>query len=662
MTSIPRQDTSLIPRKVLFGDPDRARVRLSHDGKWLSFLAPKDGVLNLWVAPALDHRNARPLTSETERSITRYQWAYDNKHIVFSKDKGGDENWYLIALDVESGAQRVLSPDKDVQANLLHASPQHPREVLVGLNDRDPKWHDVYRIDVTTGKRQLVYKNEERFSGFLADDGFRLRVGIKQQPDGSDAYFDLTAVGKKREEPMFVVPHEDVLTTGPFTLDPQGRNMVMVDSRQRNTAALFEFNLATHKATLLAQDEKADVQNVLVHPRTQKVQAASSNYERVAWQIVDPDIRPDMEVLKTAYPGDLSVVDRSLDNERWVVAYELDDGPTRYARYDRKDKKVTFLFTSRSSLEGLRLAKMHPVVIRSRDGLELVSYLTLPVDSNPQGGIHPSSPLPLVLFVHGGPWSRDEWGYDSYHQWLANRGYAVLSVNYRGSTGFGKRFVNAGDKQWAAKMHDDLLDAVRWAIDEKVAIPDKVAIMGGSYGGYATLVGLTFTPEVFACGVDIVGPSNLLTLLQTIPPYWEPMIEMFTKRVGDHRTESGRALLRERSPLFRVDKILRPLLIGQGANDPRVKQSESDQIVKAMQKKDIPVTYILYPDEGHGFVRAENRMSFNAIAEIFLAQCLQGPYDPIGNDFNGSSLTVPVGAEAIYGLPGALPTNKTPGK
>jgi dipeptidyl aminopeptidase/acylaminoacyl peptidase len=298
---------------------------------------------------------------------------------------------------------------------------------------------------------------------------------------------------------------------------------------------------------------------------------------------------------------------------------------------------------------------MHPRVIKSRDGLDLVSYLSLPKASDPDADGKPDKPLAMVLLVHGGPWGRDTWGYNSMHQWLANRGYAVLSVNFRSSTGFGKRFTNAGDKQWGAKMHDDLLDAVEWATAQGITDKSKVAIMGGSYGGYATLAGLTFTPETFACGVDIVGPSNLITLLQTIPPYWAPILEMFTTRVGDHRTEEGKKFLLSRSPLSFVDRIKRPLLIGQGANDPRVKQSEADQIVKAMQEKKIPVTYVLYPDEGHGFARPENRMSFNAVAEVFFAQCLGGPYEPIGDDFKGSSIQVPEGAGEIHGLPEALP-------
>jgi dipeptidyl aminopeptidase/acylaminoacyl peptidase len=292
--------------------------------------------------------------------------------------------------------------------------------------------------------------------------------------------------------------------------------------------------------------------------------------------------------------------------------------------------------------------------IKARDGLTLVSYLSLPPGSDANGDGIPDAPVPLVLNVHGGPWARDDYGFDPEHQWLANRGYAVLGVNYRGSTGFGKSFINASNKEWAGKMHDDLLDAVEWAVAQKITTADKVAIYGGSYGGYATLVGLTFTPHTFACGVDIVGPSNLATLLATIPPYWKSFFEEFATRVGDPRTEEGKKLLEERSPLTRVDAIKKPLLIAQGANDPRVKQAESDQIVQSMKDKGLPVTYVLYPDEGHGFARPANRTSFYAIAEGFLAQCLGGRYEPVGDDFKGPNVQVPEGAQHVPGLPDAL--------
>ena len=333
----------------------------------------------------------------------------------------------------------------------------------------------------------------------------------------------------------------------------------------------------------------------------------------------------------------------------------MDTGPVRYYRYDRGTKKADFLFTNRRELEGKPLAKMHPIVIKSRDGMNLVSYLTLPSWTDPDLDGRPAKPVPMVLFVHGGPWARDNWGYNPYHQWLANRGYAVLSVNFRGSTGFGKEFINASNFEWAGKMHDDLLDAVDWAIKPRASRARiKSASWAAATAAMQPLVGLTFTPDTFACGVDIVGPSNLLTLLNSIPPYWAPMVEVFTKRVGDHRTEDGKKLLTERSPLTYVDKIRKPLLIGQGANDPRVKQAESDQIVEAMKKRNIPVTYVLYPDEGHGFRRPENSKSFNAVAESFLAEHLGGRFEPMSEDLTGSSIQIPEGVDSIKGLPDSV--------
>jgi dipeptidyl aminopeptidase/acylaminoacyl peptidase len=365
-------------------------------------------------------------------------------------------------------------------------------------------------------------------------------------------------------------------------------------------------------------------------------------------------VRGDLDYLATVADGELEVVDRSLDDRRWVVGFGRPDRPFTYYLYDRDAKSASYLFTNRPALEEAALAPMHPVVIPARDGLELVSYLTLPLESDPDGDGRPGSPLPTVLFVHGGPWGRDSWGYDAWHQWLANRGYAVLAVNFRGSTGLGKSLTNAGDREWGRKMHDDLLDAVEWAAAQGIVQRDKVAIMGGSYGGYATLAGMTMTPEAFACGVSIVGPSNLVTLLESIPPYWKPLFELFAARIGDPRTEEGRALLAERSPLTYADKIVRPLLIAQGANDPRVKQAESDQIVAAMTAKGIPVTYVLFPDEGHGFERPQNELAFNAVAEAFLGACLGGRIEPVGDDFEGSSITVPAGVEGVAGVGEAL--------
>ena len=451
-------------------------------------------------------------------------------------------------------------------------------------------------------------------------------------------------------QPFINISKEDVLTTGLIDFDKSGKVLYMEDSRGRNTSALVALNPDTGEKTMIASDPRADLEDLMLHPTEKHPQAVDFMYERKHWVPQDEAVSDAFSYLRTVSEGDIEIVSRGRSDRRWIVAYLMDNGPKRFYLYDRDEGKASFLFTDTESLEGLPLVKMRPVVFKSRDGLDLVSYLTLPGGTDPDGDARPGAPLPMVLLVHGGPWARDKWGFDYTHQWLANRGYAVLSVNFRGSTGFGKVFLNGANMEWAGKMHDDLVDAVAWAVEEKIALPELVGIMGGSYGGYATLVGLTFTPETFACGVDLVGPSNLVTFLETVPPYWRPQIELFATRVGDHRTEEGREFLAERSPLTYVERISRPLLIAQGGNDPRVRQSESDQIIQAMDSKGIPVTYLLYPDEGHGFSSASNLRSFNAVTEAFFSKCLGGRYEPIGDDFRGSSITIPVGAEHVPGL------------
>mgnify|MGYP000268295437 CR=1 FL=1 len=638
----------LIPRKIFFGNPDKAMVRLSPDGRYISYLAPVNGVLNVWVGPREDPAAAKPITKDTFRGIRFYDWAYTNDHILYGQDKNGDENWRIYSACLSTGEIKDLTPYEGVQARLEKISPLFPDEIMVATNDRVPQFHDLYRLRLDTGERTLVQQND-RFVNFAVDEQFRLRLGFAMTEDGGMNWFQPVADGW---ELFMEVPAEDMLTTGLVGFDHEGNVMYLTDSRGRNTAALYSLDLTSRKQSLLAEDPRADVGEGLEHPFKKTPQAVAFNYERLSWKVLDPAIAPDLEYLASVDSGDLHVISRSLDDHWWVVAYEKDNGPLPYYLYDHTSRKAAFLFTNRKDLEGLPLSRMHAVIIPSRDGLNLVSYYTLPPVYG--SALAPDHPLPTVLMVHGGPWGRDAWGYDPYHQWLANRGYAVLSVNFRASTGFGKAFTNAGDHEWGGKILNDLLDGVNWAIQAGIADSQKVAIMGGSFGGYATLLGLTRAPETFACGVDIVGPSNLMTLLETIPPYWKPMFKLFSTRVGDPSTESGRALLVEHSPLTYADQIRRPLLIGQGANDPRVKQAESDQIIQAMQQKNIPVTYILYPDEGHGFARPENRLSFNAVAEAFLAPILGGRCEPIGDDFKGSSITAPVGAELVPGLKAAL--------
>jgi len=649
----------LIPRNILFGNPEKAAARISPDGKQLSYLAPVNGVLNVWVAPAGDLAAAKPVTNDTKRGIRSYFWAYNNRHILYVQDVGGDEDWHVYAVDLKSGKTTDLTPLDKVAAQIEGVSHKFPNEILIGLNDRDPQFHDIYRVNLETGERKLIQKNES-FLGFLTDDDYRVRFAMRFTPDGGNEILQPDGAGGWSEFQM--IPMADTLTTSPAGFDKTGDILYLIDSRDRNTAALKSLNLKTNEEKLIAENKLADIGGVMAHPTEKTVEAVSFNYTREEWQILDPKVKKDFDYLRTVADGDITVSSRTLDDKLWTVAYIMDDGPVRYYLYDRTKGKATFLFNNRDDIAGLPLAKMHPVVIDARDGQKLVSYLTLPPDSDTDGDGRPDKPLPMVLLVHGGPWARDDWGFDPQHQLLANRGYAVLSVNYRGSTGFGKEFVNAGNREWAGKMHDDLLDAVAWAEKEKIADREKVAIMGGSYGGYATLVGLTFTPDEFACGVDIVGPSSIVTLLNTIPPYWAPAIQQFKDRVGDHTTEEGRKFLDERSPLTHVSAIKKPLLIGQGANDPRVKQSESDQIVTAMEEKKIPVTYVLFPDEGHGFARPENRLSFFAVTEAFLAENLGGRYEPVGKDFAGSSIEVPHGASDVPGLSDSLKANAAAAK
>jgi dipeptidyl aminopeptidase/acylaminoacyl peptidase len=645
---------SLIPRQVLFGNPDKAMARLSPDGQQLAYLAPVYGVLNVWVGPADKPEEMKPVTDDTGRGIRFYAWAYTNEHVLYLQDKDGDENWHLYSVNLNTGETKNLTPFEGVQAQVQAANPESPNEIIVGLNDRNPQLHDLYQINITSGQRQLIQQNDG-FMSFVVDEAYRVRYANRMRPDGG---FDMLKVTDDGEWPMFMeVPSEDLLTTNVIGFDHAGETLYMTGSSGRDTAALYAVDPETGERTLLAEDARSDAGDVMIHPTQKRIQAVAFNYERKEWRLLDEAIEGDLAFLKTVADGEVEVVSRTLDDQNWLAAYLMDDGPVRYYRFDRRKMAAEFLFTDRQALENQPLAKMHSAIIRSRDGLDLVSYYTLPPgsDSDGDGDGRPDQPLPMVLFVHGGPWSRDQWGYHPFHQWLANRGYVVLGVNFRGSTGFGKAFVNAGNFEWGAAMHDDLLDGLAWAVGQGIADPDRVAITGASYGGYATLVGLTLTPETFACGVDIVGPSNLITLLESVPPYWEPMIALFINRVGDFRTEEGRAFLRKRSPLTYADRIRRPLLIGQGANDPRVKQAEADQIVEAMQEKGIPVTYALYPDEGHGFARPENNMSFTAVAEAFMAPILGGRYEPIGSDFEGSSISVLVGVDEVPGLVDALP-------
>ncbi|MCA9720334.1 MAG: S9 family peptidase, partial [Myxococcales bacterium] len=504
-----RADASLLSRELLFGNPDKVAPQLSGDGSKILYLAPKDGVMNVWVGDAADGgAAAKPITHDTHRGVRVALWSWGGDRVIYIQDKGGDENWHVYAADPEGGETKDLTPIDGVQAQLASMSRDFPDELLVGLNDRDPAYHDVYRVNVKTGARALVEKNTEKYAGYSFDDAFKTRLAMRSTPDGGMEW--LIKRGK-RFQPLTTIPKEDMFDTSAYGYDRAGKTLYMSDSRGRETGALVAYDMKTGKQTVIAEDPQVNLAGWLRDAKTGKPLAVTFDRERVRWQVIDEVVRPDLDYLKTVQDDDFAIIDQTLDDQTWLVAYYGDDGPTRYYVYDRAGKRARLLFSSRAALEDKPLTPMHPVVIKARDGLELVSFLSLPLAADPDGDGRPDAPVPMVLLVHGGPWGRVGWGYDSYHQWLASRGYAVLDVNFRGSTGFTKSFANAGDREWAGKMHDDLIDAVRWAVDERVAAPDKVAIMGASYGGYATLVGLTFTPDAFACGVDIVGPSSLVT-------------------------------------------------------------------------------------------------------------------------------------------------------
>lgn len=651
----PSTETPLIERAKLFGNPSKMAGNVSPDGKWLSWIAPRDGVLNVWVAPIDRPGNAKPLTAEKTRPIRAAFWAPDSKSLLFINDKGGDENFLLYGVDIASGKQTLLTPFEKTRVKIINISRHVKDRILVGINNRDPRWHDVYSLDLASGKLSLVYKNEGDYADFVSDEQLNLRAGAKSRPDGGSDYYRMVD-GKVEDKPFVQVGLDDSLTTSPLGFTTDGKTLYWNDSRGRDTAALVAQDFATGATKVVAQDPRADIASGLFDVRTGRIQAYEVEYLKHEYVPLDASIAVDLKHLKQSLKGDFQVRARSDQDDKWIVEDDPVSSPVSDWLYDRKTKKLTRLFVGRPELEGAPLVPMFAEEIRSRDGLNLVSYLSLPKSADPKGRGKPSQPVPMVLFVHGGPWGRDSFGSNRTHQWLANRGYAVLSVNYRGSTGFGKNFISKGDLQWGRKMHDDLLDAVDWAVKNGITTRDKVAIMGGSYGGYATLAGMTFTPSTFACGVDIVGPSNLFTLLQTIPPYWEAMKQQFYKRMGDPTTEEGRALLKERSPLNFADKISKPLLIGQGANDPRVNVRESDQIVAAMDAKHIPVTYVVFPDEGHGFARPVNNIAFNAVAENFLAPCLGGRAEPIGDALQPSTAQVKQGAEYVPGLKEAVGT------
>jgi dipeptidyl aminopeptidase/acylaminoacyl peptidase len=610
----------LIPRQVLFGNPERISPRISPDGTQLAWIAPSDGVLNVWVAPAgsgrgdgIDFSAARVVTDDSDRGIRMFAWAHDGRHVLYLQDTGGDENWRLHDVDLATMQRRDLTPFDDVQTQLIAAEKKFPTEILIGLNRDNPQLHDVYRLDLTTGELAKEVENPG-FVGWIADSQLVVRAGIAPQPDGGLVVM-VRGSADDQWQPLLSIDAEDALTSGPLAFSEDGTSLLAVSSVGADTGRLVRLDLATGGAEVLAEDPDADVTGIRLNPDTREPQIVTFVKDRSEYRVLDPEVDADLAAIRALHPGDPSFDDADDADATWLVGFTNDAGAVPYFSYDRATRSGRFLFEHRPELSRYELAPMAPFSFAARDGLTIHGYATFPPGGGREG-------LPMVLNVHGGPWTRNAWGFDPEAQWLANRGYLCVQVNYRGSTGYGKAFVNAGDREWGARMHDDLVDAVAFATGEGWADPARVAIYGGSYGGYAALAGAAFTPDQFCCAVDIVGPSNLKTLIETIPPYWAPMIALFHRRVGDPAKDAD--FLWSRSPLSQAGNISIPLLIAQGANDPRVKQAESEQIVAALKKAGIDHEYLLFPDEGHGFAKPENRLRFYAAAERFLAKHLGG--------------------------------------
>jgi dipeptidyl aminopeptidase/acylaminoacyl peptidase len=607
--------TELIPRNILFGNPTKTSPRISPDGQHLAYLAPVDNVLNVWVG-AVSGNEYAPLTSDTERGIRSYFWAPNNKHILYVQDTGGNENWRLYATNVETHETRDLTPFENVQVQILDQDKHFPDELLIAMNKENPQVHDVYNLNLSTGALTLVAQNPGNIAGWIVDTQFKVRGAMAARADGG---MDLLVRNTEQDawRTLFGWDSDDALTSGALSFTRDGQSLYLQDSRHVNAGRLIKLDLSTNEETVIAEDAQYDVATVMIHPDSYEIQAVAFDRDRVEWLVLDASIQIDFDRISGIHQGDFSVVSRDDADETWLIAFNVDNGPVPYYAYHRKPQSAEFLFDNMPALNDYTLAHTEPVTFSARDGLTIHGYLTRPVGQQTN--------LPLVLNVHGGPWARDTWGFNPEAQWFANRGYACFEINYRGSTGYGKEFLNAGNKEWGRNMHYDLVDGMQWAIQQGIADPQQVAIYGGSYGGYAALVGATMTPDLFRCAVDIVGPSNLITLIQTTPPYWSTAMAAFKQRVGDPETEAE--FLKSRSPLFHVHNIKIPMLIAQGANDPRVKQAESEQIVEAMKSKGINYEYMLFPDEGHGFAKPENRIKFYAAAEKFLAHNLGGHYE-----------------------------------
>ena len=618
----------LIDRDVFFGDPEISGTQISPDGNWITFRKPYNGVANIWVKTIdAPFDAARPITADTERPVGGYFWTEDSRYVLYVQDKGGDENYHVYAVDpagevneaTGAPAARDLTPIEGVRAFIYAVPEATPNRIIVGLNDRDPALHDVYRLDIDTGARELLIENTSNVAGWVTDLSGEVRLAGRQRPDGGTE--TLVVENGQLGRVLYECDFEE--NCGPVRFHKDGKRVYMRSNKGVDLSGLLLVDVETGEAEAIESDPEGEVDfgGAWFSDVTEELVATAYTGDRVRIYPRTDALQRELEWLRNELPdGEISYQSGTEDESAQIVVVGSDTNPGAVYLYDRTEQTLDKLYDSRPDLPSDHLAPMQAIRYKARDGVEIPGYLVTPK------GV-PAENLPTVILPHGGPWGRDYWGYDPFAQFLADRGYAVMQPNFRASTGYGKAFLNAGNGQWGTGiMQQDITDGVKYLVDEGIADPEQVAIMGASYGGYATLAGVAFTPDLYAAGVSIVGPSNIITLLNSIPPYWGPTKQMFMRRVGDPDDEEDRARLTAQSPFFHAENIEAPLLIIQGANDPRVKKAESDQIVVALRDLDRPVQYLLAPDEGHGFAGKENRLAMFAAIERFLARHLDGRY------------------------------------
>jgi len=618
----------LIDREIFFGNPEIAGASISPDGKFIAFRKPYKDTMNIWVKRADEpFEKAKLLTAETKRPIRSTFWSRDSKYILFINDFGGDENFNVFAVDPSAApaagsevpVTRNLTDMKKVRALIYDVPRNEPDAIYVGLNDRDPRWHDLYKLKISTGERQLLQKNTERFDGYRFDNAGKLRLAVRTTQTGDVETLALNADGTSTK----IYSCSVFETCSPIRFHKDNKRIYFItNTGDANLVRLVLFDPETKKEEPIESDpmKRVDLGGARFSEVTDELIVTIYQDDKPRLYFKDKGFDADYKLIRQKVgQKEVSFGSTTTDETRWIVTAWSDTEPGDTFLFDRKTKQLTKQYRIRERVPREALAEMRTVRYKSSDGLEVPAYLTLPK------GV-PAKNLPTIVMPHGGPWARDTWGYNSYAQFAANRGYAVLQPNFRGSTGYGKTFLDAGNKQWGDKMQDDITWGVKYLVAEGITDPKKVGIWGGSYGGYATLAGITFTPDLYAAAVAEVAPSNLITLLETIPPYWESGRITFYKRMGDPTTEEGKAQLLRQSPLTHTAKIKTPLLITQGANDPRVNKRESDQIVIALRERNYPVEYLLAPDEGHGYARPVNNMAVLAAAERFLSKHLGGRF------------------------------------